>query len=76
MPTETTSALDVNYLLKRIDPDLWAAFNLRARREGVTMRSVILQCVRAYVDGRIDLVANPATPATPTKRATAKGGTR
>ena len=39
-----------SYLLRRIDPDLWAQFKARAESEGRQLRWVLLALIRRYLD--------------------------
>jgi plasmid stability protein len=42
----------MTYLLRDIDPELWTRVKVRAAREGVSMRAVLIRLLRAYVAGR------------------------
>lgn len=39
-----------SFILRNPDPDLWQAFKARAIREGHSLRWVILQLIRKYVE--------------------------
>jgi plasmid stability protein len=43
----------MTYLLRDIDPDLWARVKTRAARDRHSVKDVILRLLRAYVGGRI-----------------------
>ena len=47
----------MNYLLRNIDPDVWARAKARADVDGITLRGLILLLVVAYAEGRIKLRA-------------------
>jgi plasmid stability protein len=38
-----------NYILRNVDPEVWAAFRARAATEGHSLRWLILELVRRYV---------------------------
>lgn len=38
----------LNYVLKRIDPELWVAVKARAASEGRSVRFVLLELLRVY----------------------------
>ncbi len=38
-----------SYILRKIDPDLWASVKARAAEEGRPLRFVILALLKAYV---------------------------
>lgn len=40
-----------HYLLARIPAGLWTAANARAKRDGFSMRALLLQLLTEYVDG-------------------------
>lgn len=46
---ETTDPATVSYLLRAIPADLWEAVKDRARREGLSLRTVLILSLRAYV---------------------------
>lgn len=41
------------YLLRAVPADLWQAARVKANAEQLSMRSVIVALLRAYVDGRV-----------------------
>lgn len=51
------SAVTLNYLLRRIPPDDWDCLKARAEEQGITIRGILLLLVRAYVDGRVRILA-------------------
>lgn len=51
------TATTLNYLLRRIPPDDWDCLKVRAEEEGITIRGVLLLLVRAYIDGRVRILA-------------------
>ena len=42
----------MTYLLRNIDPNLWARVKVRAAKDRVPIRTVLLRLLRAYVRGR------------------------
>jgi len=42
----------MTYLLRDIDPDLWARVKARAARDRIPIRTLLLRFLRAYVAGR------------------------
>lgn len=50
------------YLLRAIDPSLWARFRARATHDGLPMRAVLLRLIEAYADGRLNLSAHRTRP--------------
>jgi hypothetical protein len=44
-----------SYILRSIDPDLWARFKARSEDEGIPMRALILLLIEAYADGRVSV---------------------
>lgn len=61
MPTIMIRGLDhersprrrANYPLRGVDPTLWARVQTRAKREGLTLRALILALLRGYADDEI-----------------------
>ena len=45
------------YILRNIDPALWDRVKLRAGRDGLPLRQVILLLLRAYAEERVFLSA-------------------
>jgi plasmid stability protein len=41
------------FLIRGIDPDLWAKVKVRAARDRQTIRAVVLRLLRLYVAGRV-----------------------
>jgi hypothetical protein len=39
-----------NYILRNADPELWAAFRARAAAEGHSLRWLLLELVRRYLE--------------------------
>lgn len=46
-----------SYILRAIDPDLWARVKARSQQEGVPLRAVILKLLELYGHGQIRLEA-------------------
>jgi hypothetical protein len=46
-----------SYILRNIDPDLWARFKARSEREGIPMRALLLLLVAGYASGEITVTA-------------------
>lgn len=46
-----------SYILRTIDPDLWARFKARAEADGIPMRALILMLIDWYASGKIDIGA-------------------
>lgn len=46
-----------SYILRNIDPDLWARFKARSEAEGIPMRALVLLLVEAYADGKVNVSA-------------------
>jgi hypothetical protein len=42
-----------SYMIRRIDPDLWAEIRDRADRNGIALRDLFNQFMRAYSDNRL-----------------------
>jgi hypothetical protein len=38
-----------SYMLRAIDPDLWARFRARAEREGRPLRALLLALIERYI---------------------------
>lgn len=49
-----------SYILRNIDPDLWARFKARSEEEGIPMRALVLLLIEAYADGKITVSARKA----------------
>lgn len=49
-----------SYILRSIDPDLWARFKARSEAEGIPMRPLILLLIEAFVDGKVSISARKA----------------
>jgi len=39
------------YVLRKIDPELWAAFQARAKDDGYALKWLLLELIRRYVTG-------------------------
>lgn len=39
-----------SYILRQLDPQMWAEFKARAEREGHPLKWVILRLIRRYID--------------------------
>lgn len=46
-----------SYILRNIDPDLWARFKARSEEEQIPMRVLILKLIEAYADGKVSVSA-------------------
>jgi hypothetical protein len=46
-----------NYILRNIDPDLWARFKTRSEEDGIPMRALMLLLIDAYINGKVSVVA-------------------
>jgi hypothetical protein len=51
-----------NYILRRIDEDLWSRFKARAEDDGIPMRVLILRLVEMYADGKLSLGMKKSSP--------------
>jgi hypothetical protein len=49
-----------SYILRNIDPALWARFKARSEAEGIPMRALVLLLVEAYADGKVSVSARKA----------------
>lgn len=47
-----------SYILRTIDPDLWARVKARSEADGIPMRAIILKLLEMYASGRIDIKAD------------------
>lgn len=47
-----------SYILRTIDPDLWARVKARSEADGVPMRAVILKLLALYADGELVIKAD------------------
>jgi len=45
------------YILRNIDPTLWARFKARSEAEGIPMRALVLLLIEAYADGKVSVSA-------------------
>mgnify|MGYP001599867914 CR=1 FL=1 len=45
------------YILRNIDPDLWARVKARSEQDGIPLRAVILKLLALYGDAKISIVA-------------------
>jgi hypothetical protein len=52
--TPRRSRLIMSFILRDPDPKLWAKFKTRAASEGRTLRWVILELIRRYVEKGLD----------------------
>jgi hypothetical protein len=46
-----------SYILRNVPPELWDAVKARAEGEGLPLRHIILQLLRAYAEGHVHLTA-------------------
>lgn len=47
------------YTLRNLDPDLWGAVLEKVRREGTTIRWVLVRLLQLWVEGDLDLREPP-----------------
>jgi hypothetical protein len=47
-----------SYILRKINPELWARFKARSESEGIPMRALMLKLIEAYANGEITISAN------------------
>lgn len=47
-----------DYILRRVPPEVWAAFKAKARADGLEMRTLLLLLVRAYAEGKVAVTAH------------------
>lgn len=45
------------YILRRIDPDLWARVKARSKADGIPLRAIILKLLALYGSGEITITA-------------------
>lgn len=43
-----------SFILRKIDPELWEAFKARAQSEGRSLRWLVLELIRRYVEKGLD----------------------
>lgn len=48
------------YILRRIDPDLWARVKARSEAEGIPIRAITLKLLALYAAGEIRITATRA----------------
>lgn len=46
-----------SYILRTIDPDLWARVKTRSEAEGIPLRAIILKLLALYADGKVAITA-------------------
>ena len=46
-----------SYILRNIDPSLWARFKARSEAAGIPMRALVLLLIEAYADGTVSVSA-------------------
>lgn len=46
-----------SYILRAIDPDLWARVKTRSEAEGIPLRAIILKLLELYADGKVAISA-------------------
>lgn len=49
-----------SYILRKIDPDLWARLKTRSQAEGLPLRTIILKLLELYATGVITIKAEQA----------------
>lgn len=49
-----------SYILRTIDPDLWARVKTRSEAEGIPLRAIILKLLELYADGKLTIAARKA----------------
>jgi hypothetical protein len=47
-----------SYILRTIDPDLWARVKARSEAEGIPLRAIILKCLAMYAAGELVIKAD------------------
>jgi hypothetical protein len=47
-----------SYILRTIDPDLWARVKARSEAEGIPLRAIILKLLALYAEGDLVLKAD------------------
>jgi len=52
-----------NYILRKFDDALYAQFKARAKAEGRGLRWVMLELIRLYAEGRVDVGPAPGESA-------------
>jgi hypothetical protein len=60
------------YLLREIDPEMWARFKARADTEGISMREAILTLAEGFADGALDIHTTRTAIRATTKRRRAR----
>jgi hypothetical protein len=51
-----------SYILRTIDPDLWARVKSRSEAEGIPMRAIILKLLSLYAAGKLVITADHSPP--------------
>ena len=46
-----------SYILRNIDPDLWARVKARSEQDGIPLRAIILKSLALYAEGKIAIKA-------------------
>lgn len=46
-----------DFLIRKIDPALWARVKARAEKQDLPLRTVVLQLLRAYAKGDVTIAA-------------------
>ena len=49
-----------SYILRTIDPDLWARVKARSAQDGIPLRAIILKLLEMYAQQRVHLKADHA----------------
>lgn len=44
-----------SYILRTIDPDLWARVKTRSEADGIPLRAIILALLELYGDGKVNV---------------------
>jgi hypothetical protein len=50
-----------SYILRNIEPGLWARFKKRSEEEGIPMRALVLKLVELYAAGKIQIGARKSS---------------
>ena len=45
------------YILRNIDPDLWARVKARSEQDGIPLRAIILKLLALYGAGKVSITA-------------------
>lgn len=51
-----------SYILRTIDPDLWARVKVRSVSDGIPLRAIILKMLEMYAAHQVDIKAERVQP--------------